>query len=186
MTEMEQEDTKKEMESESAMKEPEPEATKKEPQPEAAKKEPEPEVTKKRQAPSAAAKGAKTLTKEELVAAIKGMTILELSQLVKALEEEFGVSAAVPAAVAAAPALGPTEAAPAAEEKTEFSVILKDIGPNRINVIKAVREVTTLGLKEAKELVESAPKAVKEAVSKSEAGTIKERLEAAGATAVIE
>jgi len=214
MTEMEQEDTKKEMESESAMKEPEPEATKKEPepeaakkepqpeaakkepepeaakkepQPEAAKKEPEPEVTKKRQAPSAAAKGAKTLTKEELVAAIKGMTILELSQLVKALEEEFGVSAAVPAAVAAAPAApGPSEGAPAAEEKTEFSVILKDIGPNRINVIKAVREVTTLGLKEAKELVESAPKAVKEAVSKSEAGTIKERLEAAGATVVIE
>ncbi len=212
MTEMEQEDTKKEMESESAMKEPEPEATKKEPQPEAAKKEPEPEaakkepeaakkepqpeaakkepepeVTKKRQAPSTAGKGAKTLTKEELVAAIKGMTILELSQLVKALEEEFGVSAAVPAAVAAAPAApGPSEGAPAAEEKTEFSVILKDIGPNRINVIKAVREVTTLGLKEAKELVESAPKAVKEAVSKSEAGTIKERLEAAGATVVIE
>jgi large subunit ribosomal protein L7/L12 len=205
MTEMEQEDTKKEMESEAAMKEPEPEAAKKEPEPEAAKKEPEPEaakkqpepeaakketepeVPKKRQAPSAAGKGAKTLTKEELVAAIKEMTILELSQLVKALEEEFGVSAAVPAAVAAAPAASaPTEAAAAAEEKTEFSVILKDIGPNRINVIKAVREVTTLGLKEAKELVESAPKAVKEAVSKSEAGTIKERLEAAGATVVIE
>lgn len=196
MTEMEQEDTKKEMESEAAMKEPEPEAAMKEPEPEAAKKETEPEaakketepeVTKKRQAPSTAGKGAKTLTKEELVAAIKGMTILELSQLVKALEEEFGVSAAVPAAVAAAPAApAPTEAAPAVEEKTEFSVILKDIGPNRINVIKAVREVTTLGLKEAKELVESAPKAVKEAVSKSEAGTIKERLEAAGATVVIE
>jgi large subunit ribosomal protein L7/L12 len=213
MTEMEQEDTKKEMEPEAAKKEPEPEAAKKEPEPEAAKKEPEPEaakkepepeaakkepepgaakkepepeVPKKRQAPSAAGKGAKTLTKEELVAAIKEMTILELSQLVKALEEEFGVSAAVPAAVAAAPAAAATEAAPAAEEKTEFSVILKDIGPNRINVIKAVREVTTLGLKEAKELVESAPKAVKEAVSKSEAGTIKERLEAAGATVVIE
>jgi large subunit ribosomal protein L7/L12 len=186
MTEMEQEDTKKEMESEAAMKEPEPEAAKKETEPEAAMKEPEPEVTKKRQAPSTAGKGAKTLTKEELVAAIKGMTIWELSELVKALEEEFGVSAAVPAALTAAPASAPTEAAPAAEEKTEFSVILKDIGPNRINVIKAVREVTTLGLKEAKELVESAPKAVKEAVSKSEAGTIKERLEAAGATAVIE
>lgn len=144
------------------------------------------EVPKKRQAPSAAGKGAKTLTKEELVAAIKGMTILELAELVKALEGEFGVSAAVPAAVAAGPAPAPTEAAPAEEEKTEFTVILKDIGPNRINVIKAVREVTTLGLKEAKELVESAPKAVKEGVSKVEAGTVKEKLEAAGATVVIE
>jgi large subunit ribosomal protein L7/L12 len=185
--EPEPEAAKKEPEPEAAKKEPEPEAAKKEPEPEAAKKEPEPEAAKKRQAPSAAGKGAKTLTKEELVAAIKGMTILELSELVKALEKEFGVSAAVPAAVAAAPAApAATEAAPAAEEKTEFSVILKDIGPNRINVIKAVREVTTLGLKEAKELVESAPKAVKEAVSKVEAGTIKERLEAAGATVVIE
>ena len=186
MTEMEQEEaTKKEMEPEAAKKETEPEATKKETEPEAAKKEKEPEVTKKRQAPSAAGKGAKALTKEDLVAAIKGMTILELSELVKALEEEFGVSAAVPAAVAA-PAPATTEAAPAVEEKTEFNVILKDIGPNRINVIKAVREVTTLGLKEAKELVESAPKAVKEAVTQAEAGTIKERLEAAGATVTIE
>jgi large subunit ribosomal protein L7/L12 len=111
---------------------------------------------------------------------------LELAELVKALEGEFGVSAAVPAAVAAAPAPAAAEAAPAEEEKTEFTVILKDIGPNRINVIKAVREVTTLGLKEAKELVESAPKAVKEGVSKVEAGTVKEKLEAAGATVVIE
>lgn len=126
---------------------------------------------------------AKTLTKEELVAAIKEMTILEVAELVKALEEEFGVSAAVPAAVAAAPS---AEAAPAVEEQTEFSVILKDIGPNRINVIKAVREVTTLGLKEAKELVESAPKAVREAVSKAESETIKEKLEQAGATVVVE
>lgn len=130
-----------------------------------------------------AEKKAKTLTKEELVAAIKEMTILEVAELVKALEEEFGVSAAVPAAVAAAPS---AEAAPAVEEQTEFSVILKDIGPNRINVIKAVREVTTLGLKEAKELVESAPKAVREAVSKAESETIKEKLEQAGATVVVE
>ena len=127
---------------------------------------------------------AKTLPKEELVAAIKEMTIFEVAELVKALEEEFGVSAAVPAAVA--PAAPSAEAAPAVEEKTEFSVILKDIGPNRINVIKAVREVTTLGLKEAKELVESAPKAVREAVSKAEAETIKEKLEQAGATVVVE
>lgn len=127
---------------------------------------------------------AKTLPKEELVAAIKEMTIFEVAELVKALEEEFGVSAAVPAAVA--PAAPSAEAAPDVEEKTEFSVILKDIGPNRINVIKAVREVTTLGLKEAKELVESAPKAVREAVSKAEAETIKEKLEQAGATVVVE
>jgi large subunit ribosomal protein L7/L12 len=181
MTEIEQENTKKEPEPEAATKEPEPEATKKEPEQEVTS-----EVHKKRQAPPAAGKGAKTMTKEELVAAIKGMTILELAELVKTLEEEFGVSAAVPAAVAAAPAPAPAEAAPPVEEKTEFTVILKDIGPNRINVIKAVREVTTLGLKEAKELVESAPKAVKEAVTKAEAGTIKERLEAAGATVTIE
>lgn len=125
----------------------------------------------------------KAMTKEEMIAAIKNMTVLELAELVKALEEEFGVSAA-PVAVAAAQAAGPAAAAPAAEaeEQTEFSVILKDIGANKINVIKAVREVTTLGLKEAKELVESAPKAVKEGVAKEEANSVKEKLEAAGAT----
>jgi len=125
----------------------------------------------------------KAMTKEEMIAAIKNMTVLDLAELVKALEEEFGVSAA-PVAVAAAQAAGPAAAAPAAEaeEQTEFSVILKDIGANKINVIKAVREVTTLGLKEAKDLVESAPKAVKEGVAKEEANSVKEKLEAAGAT----
>ena len=118
-------------------------------------------------------------TKEELLESIKAMTVLELSELVKAIEEEFGVSAAAPVAVAAAPAAA--EAAPV-EEKTEFDVVLKEIGPNKINVIKAVREVTTLGLREAKELVESAPKAVREAVAKEEAETVKKTLEGAGAT----
>ena len=118
-------------------------------------------------------------TKEELLESIKAMTVLELSELVKAIEAEFGVSAAAPVAVAAAPAAA--EAAPV-EEKTEFDVVLKEIGPNKINVIKAVREVTTLGLREAKELVESAPKAVREAVAKEEAETVKKTLESAGAT----
>jgi large subunit ribosomal protein L7/L12 len=118
-------------------------------------------------------------TKEELLESIKAMTVLELSELVKAIEAEFGVSAAAPVAVAAAPAAA--EAAPV-EEKTEFDVVLKEIGPNKINVIKAVREVTTLGLREAKELVESAPKAVREAVAKEEAETVKKTLEGAGAT----
>ena len=119
--------------------------------------------------------------KEDLIETIKGMTVLELSELVKAIEEEFGVSAAAPVAVAAT-ASSTQAAEPAPEEKTEFDVVLKDIGPNKINVIKAVREVTTLGLREAKELVESAPKAVREAVAKEEADTIKKTLEAAGAT----
>lgn len=128
---------------------------------------------------------AENLSKEQIIDAVKNMTVLELSELVKALEEEFGVSAA-PVAVAAAAAT--TAAAPAAaeaEEKTEFNAILKDIGANKINVIKAVREVTPLGLKEAKDLVESAPKAVKEGISKEEAASVKEKLEAAGATVEI-
>lgn len=125
-----------------------------------------------------AAEGGK-LSQDELIAAIKSLTVLELAELVKALEKEFGVSAAAPVAVAAAPAAAP--AAAAVEEQTEFTVTLKEIGPNKINVIKAVREVTTLGLKEAKDLVEAAPKAVKEAVNKEEAATIKQKLEAAGA-----
>ncbi|MCX5994930.1 MAG: 50S ribosomal protein L7/L12 [Chloroflexi bacterium] len=122
------------------------------------------------------------MTKDEVIAAIKEMTILELSELVKALEETFGISAAVP--MMAAPAAGAAAGAPAAapvEEQTEFTVILKEIGPNKISVIKAVREVTTLGLKEAKELVEAAPKTVKEGVNKAEAATIKDKLTAAGA-----
>ena len=111
--------------------------------------------------------------------------LLELSELVKALQVEFGVSAVAQSPVAAATA-APTEgAAPEVEEQTEFAVILKDIGANKISVIKAVREVTTLGLKESKDLVESAPTAVKEGVNKEEAATMKEKLEAAGATVEI-
>lgn len=108
---------------------------------------------------------------------IKSLTILEVADLVKALEEEFGVSAAPVAAVAVGGA-----AAPAAEEKTEFDVVLKDFGAKKLDVIKAVREATGLGLKEAKELVESAPKAIKEGVSKADAEEIKTKLEAAGAS----
>ena len=109
---------------------------------------------------------------------VKGLTILELADLVKALEEEFGVSAA-PVAVAAAPGAG--AAAPAAEEKTEFDVVLKSAGASKLNVIKVVREITGLGLKDAKDLVEAAPKTVKEAVAKDEADKIAEQLKAAGA-----
>ena len=127
--------------------------------------------------------------KEEILDAIKGMTVLELAELVKALEEEFGVSAA-PVAVAAPAAGAPAAAAGGApsadEEKTEFTVTLKAIGENKINVIKAVREVTTLGLKEAKDLVESAPKPVKEGVNKEEADNIQKKLQEAGATVEIQ
>ncbi|WP_322179713.1 50S ribosomal protein L7/L12 [Neglectibacter caecimuris] len=115
-----------------------------------------------------------------LIEEVKALTVLELSELVKALEEEFGVSAAAPAAVAvAAPAAG--GAAPAAEEKTEFDVVLKSAGANKINVIKVVKEATGLGLKEAKELVDGAPKTVKEAVSKDDAEALKAKLTEAGA-----
>jgi len=122
------------------------------------------------------------MTKEEMISAIKNMTVLELAELVKALEEELGVSAA-PVAMAAPAA--PAAPSPEVEEKAEFNLILKEIGANKINVIKVVREVTTLGLREAKELVESAPKAVKEGISKEEANLIKEKLEAVGATVEI-
>ena len=115
----------------------------------------------------------------QLIEDVKALTVLELSELVKALEEEFGVSAAAPVAVAAAPVAG--GAAPAGEEKTEFDVVLKAAGANKINVIKVVREVTGLGLKEAKELVDNAPKTLKEGVSKAEAEEIKAKLEAEGA-----
>ena len=122
------------------------------------------------------------MTKDEMMVAIKQMNVLELSDLVKSLEEEFGISAAAPVLAAAVPAggaiAGPSEAE---EEQTEFEVSIKEIGPNKINVIKAVREVTTLGLKEAKELVEAAPSAVKEAIGKDEADQVKEKLESAGA-----
>jgi large subunit ribosomal protein L7/L12 len=134
-----------------------------------------------------ARKEAKTLTKEEIVAAIKSMTVLDLADLVKTLEDEFGVSAAPVAVAAAAPTAAPgaQAAAPEAEEKTEFTVTLKSFGEKKIEVIKAVREVTTLGLKQAKDLVEAAPQAVKEGVPKEEADTIKQKLEAAGATVEI-
>ena len=112
-----------------------------------------------------------------LIEEVKALTVLELSELVKALEEEFGVSAAAPVAVAAAPAA----AAAVVEEKTEFDAILAEVGANKINVIKVVRELTGLGLKEAKDLVDGAPKAVKEAVSKDAAEEIKKKLEEAGA-----
>ncbi len=125
-----------------------------------------------------------TITREEIKEAIKSMTVLELAQLVKELEEEFGVSAA--AMVAAVPAVaGGGAAAPAAEEKTEFDVILANPGANKINVIKVVREITGLGLKEAKDLVDGAPKPIKEGVSKEEAEQIKKKLEEAGATVEI-
>ena len=123
-------------------------------------------------------KGKKPTAIDEIMATIKNMTVLELAELVKALEAEFGISAAAPVVAAAAPA---EAAAPAAEEQTEFNVILKEMGANKISVIKAVRELTTLGLKESKDLVESAPTAVKEGVSKEEAAAMKEKLEAAGA-----
>ncbi len=134
-------------------------------------------------APAKAEKAKKPAAIEEIMAAIKNMTVLELAELVKALEAEFGVSAAAPVVAAAAPSA--EAAAPAAEEKTEFNVILKDIGSNKISVIRAVRELTPLGLKESKDLVESAPTAVKEGVSKDEATAAKEKLEAAGATVEI-
>ena len=128
------------------------------------------------------------MTKEEILESIKGLTVLELSDLVKALEEEFGVSAA-PVAVAAAPAAaaaGNEAAADAGGDSTRFKVSITEIGDQKINVIKAVREVTTLGLKEAKDLVESAPAAIKEDASKDEADDIKAKLEEAGATVTVE
>lgn len=119
------------------------------------------------------------LTKDEIIGAIKEMNVVDLADLVKSLEEEFGVTAAAPMAVAAAPTA--EAAAVVEEEKTEFEVHIREIGPNKINVIKAVREVTSLGLREAKELVESAPAAVKESVPRDEADSVKAKLEDAGA-----
>ncbi len=124
----------------------------------------------------------KSAALDNIMTAIKGMTVVELAELVKAMEEEFGVSAAAPVAVAAAAPAAEAGGAAEAEEQTEFTVILKEIGANKINVIKAVRELTTLGLKESKDLVEGAPKPVKEGITKEEAATAKQKLEAAGAT----
>jgi large subunit ribosomal protein L7/L12 len=124
------------------------------------------------------------ITKEDVIKFIENMTVIELSELVKELEEKFGVSAAAPMAVAAMPAVGDGGAA-AAEEQTEFDVILTSFGEKKIQVIKVVREITGLGLKEAKALVEEAPKAVKEGVSKDEAGQLVEKIEAVGGSAEI-
>ncbi|MAG14948.1 MAG: 50S ribosomal protein L7/L12 [Dehalococcoidales bacterium] len=161
-----------------------------EPTPPAAEEVKKPEVKKEvaaeKPAPPAREKVKLSPSAEKILDAIKKMAVLELADLVKALETEFGVSAAAPVVAAAPAAAGaPTAAGPAAEEQTEFSVILQEIGANKINVIKAVREVTTLGLKESKDLVESAPKPVREGVNKDEAASIKEKLEAAGAKAEI-
>ncbi|WP_342825281.1 50S ribosomal protein L7/L12 [Candidatus Lucifugimonas marina] len=125
------------------------------------------------------------LSKEDLIEEIKGMSVLDLADVVKALEEEFGVSAAAPVAVAAAPSAAGGDAGGAAEEKDAFDVVLKDVGGKKIAVIKAVREITPLGLKEAKDLVEAAPKAVVEGASKEDAETAKAKLEEAGATVEI-
>tara|TARA_Y100001970_G_scaffold248455_1_gene318040 strand:- start:2891 stop:3283 length:393 start_codon:yes stop_codon:yes gene_type:complete len=127
------------------------------------------------------------LSKEELIEEIKQMSVLDLAEVVKALEEEFGVSAAAPVAVAAPAGGGDASGGDAGggEEKTEFNVTLKDVGANKIAVIKAVREVTSLGLKEAKDLVESAPKPIKEGVSKEESDEIKSKIEASGASVEI-
>ena len=153
-----------------------------------AKEEAKVEERKEAPAPKAKKEG-KAMSKEEIVASIKSMTVLDLADLVKTLEAEFGVSAAPVAVAAAAPAQaaapGEQTGAPAEEEKTEFTVVLKSFGEKKIEVIKAVREVTTLGLKQAKDLVEAAPQVVKEGVPKEEAQTAKQKLEAAGATVEI-
>jgi len=191
----EQPEEKKEEQPEAAVEE-QPEAVaaeqpeeKKKEQPEAEKPAAEepPEQKKaagKPKAEKAAAPPVTSKAADEIIAAVKNLTVLELAGLVKALENEFGVTAAAP--VAAAPAAGAAPAAAAEEEEqTEFTVILRDIGANKINVIKAVRELTTLGLKESKDLVEGAPQPVKEGVNKEDATTAKQKLEAAGASAEI-
>jgi len=121
----------------------------------------------------------------ELIESIEQLSVLDLSKLVKALEDRFGVTAAAPMAVAAAPAAGGAGGAEAAEEKTEFDVVLTEVGASKVQVIKAVRELTSLGLKEAKDLVEAAPKAVKEGVTKDEAEAAKAKLEEVGAKAEV-
>ncbi|MGI6423405.1 MAG: 50S ribosomal protein L7/L12 [Candidatus Dojkabacteria bacterium] len=124
-----------------------------------------------------------TANAQKVVEMVEKMTVLELADLVKVMEDKFGVSAAAPVAVAAA---APAEAAPAEEEKTSFNIVLKDAGANKIGVIKVVREITELGLKEAKDLVDSAPQTVKEAVKKEEAEEFKAKFEEAGATVELE
>ena len=126
-----------------------------------------------------------SIAKEDVVQFIENMTVLELSELVKELEERFGVSAAAPVAIAAMPGAGAGEAAPAVEEQTEFSVVITGVGEKKINVIKEVRAVTSLGLKEAKDLVEAVPGVVKEGIPKEEAEAIAKQLTEAGATVEI-
>ena len=149
----------------------------------------EPAPAEKEEKPKSAKGGKAGMSKiDQAFDLIKEMTVLELRDLNKLIEEEFGVTAAAPMAYAAAPMPGSPAGAPAEpeEEKTEFTVLLKDIGANKINVIKAVREMTTLGLKEAKDLVESAPVAVKEDINKEDAESVKKKLEEAGATVEVQ
>ncbi len=176
---------KKEEQAPAAEEEKKPEASKEAaPAAEEAKKPKAAKETAGKETAPATEKGKKSTSIDEIMASIKNMTVLELAELVKTLETEFGVSAAAPVAAATA-ALPVAEAAAEEEEQTEFTVILKEFGANKINVIKAVRELTSLGLKESKDLVESAPKPVKEGVNKEEATAAKQKLETAGATAEI-
>jgi large subunit ribosomal protein L7/L12 len=171
----------KEPEAKTEAKEPEAQAEAKKPEAKPEAKEPEAKAAAKE--PKAKAEVKSSAAVEAIMTSIKKMSVLELSELVKALQSEFGVSAPVAVASPASAPAGAAAAAPAAaEEKTEFSVVLKEIGANKISVIRAVREVTTLGLKEAKDFVESAPQTVKEGINQEEATTIKQKLEAAGAT----
>ena len=140
------------------------------------------QAEEKKAAKPKAKKESKTLGIDEIIAAVKQMTVIELSELVKTLEDEFGVSAAPVAMAAPAAAAGPAEAAEEEEEKIEFTVVLTAIGEKKIEVIKAVREITELGLKQAKDLVEAAPQTVRENISKDESAIVKSKLEAAGAT----
>jgi large subunit ribosomal protein L7/L12 len=154
---------------------------------EAKKKETKKKETKKKETKEKAAKTEVKMSVDDIIDALSSMTVLELSELVKALEEKFGVSAAAPMlAVGAVPAGAVTAAAPEAEEKTEFEVILKDFGAQKIQVIKAVRELTALGLRESKDLVEGVPSPVRQGVSKEEAEEAKARLEEAGAVVEIQ
>jgi len=146
------------------------------------KQTPEVETAEETKPEKKSTKTSATMSKEDIITAIENMSVLELSELVKELEDKFGVSAAAPAmAMPMMPGAGAGAAAPEEEEKTEFDVVLKAAGSNKIATIKAVREITSLGLKEAKELVDNAPKPIKEAVSKDEAEEIKKKMEEAGA-----
>ncbi len=178
--EVKEPEVKKEPEAKPEAKKPEAKAKAKKPEAKAEAKVKEPEAKAEVKKPKVEAKRSAAI--DELIATVKKMTVLELAELVKALQDEFGVSAPVQMAAAPAAQAGAGAPAAAAEEQTEFTVILKEVGANKISVIRAVRELTTLGLKEAKDFVESAPHPVKEGVNKEEAATAKQKLEAAGAT----